>query len=99
MWDAIDRIAASLAILTVLGGVATAFLKRHHIFSTSADKTDLLVAIGCLTIVGMGAAIGGWRKRQNIDNIFDGDRGRSGTYVLLLGVALLLGALAGLLAL
>ena len=96
LWPPLERIAAALAILTSFGTVIIWILTREPLIGPSHVKIDATVTILCLTVVGMGSAIGGLVMRRSIYAVFQPNRGRGGTATLLLGTALLVVAIAGL---
>lgn len=99
LWQVFDRIASVVAVLTLCGELIAAGIKRHHISSLTGHDTDILIGVACLTIAGFGTIFGALVVRRNVDRLFAPGRGRGTTYVLFLGIILLIIALVGLLAL
>lgn len=95
-WDVIDRVASVLGILTVVSAVVIGVLRWKNIVGPHTTAPDLIAGSAILIIAGIGCVVGGGVMRWNIFNTFSRNRGRDSTIVLIVGIALLIIGIIGL---
>jgi hypothetical protein len=95
-WQVMDRVAAAITVLTLIGGILTTILEVNHITKNAKSQDGVVIAIVGLGIAGLIASVSGVAIRRDA---FRADRGRPGTRLLWIGAILLLMAFAGTLAL
>jgi hypothetical protein len=95
-WDVMNRLASVLGVLTAVGAVAIGVLRWKNILGPHTSAPELIAGSVILIIAGIGCVVGGVVMRQNVFSGFSHNRGRTSTIVLLVGIALLIIGLIGL---